>query len=66
MVWQLLGRGGDGRYDVNHSSIGTIRRTVKAKAPLRVQLLLTFGGRGGEEQEASALLRVNKSLTFLL
>ena len=24
-----------------------VRRTVKAKAPLRVQLLLTFGGRGG-------------------
>ena len=30
---------------------------VKAKAPLRVQFLVTFlGGRGGEEQEASALL----------
>ena len=61
MVWQLLGRGGDGRYDVNHSSIGTIRRTVKAKAPLRVQLLLTFG-RGGEEQEASALLSKQEPL----
>ena len=24
-----------------------VRRTVNAKAPLRVQLLLTFGGRGG-------------------
>ena len=32
-----------------------IRRNVKAKAPLRVQLSLTFEGEGGEEQEASAL-----------
>ena len=38
-----------------YSSREGLRRPVKAKAPLRVQLLLTFGGRG-EEQEASALL----------
>ena len=31
------------------------RRAVVTKAPLRVQFLLTFGGRG-EEQEALALL----------
>ena len=33
-----------------------LRRTVVTKAPLRVQFLRTFGGRGGEEQETSALL----------
>ena len=33
-----------------------LRRDVKAKAPLRVQLLLAFGGEGGEEQEALTLL----------
>ena len=29
----------------------SLRRTVKANAPLRVQLLLTFGGRGGEKSK---------------
>ena len=36
-----------------------LRRNVKAKAPLRVQLFLTFGGEG-EEQEASALISKKK------
>ena len=33
-----------------------LRRTVVTKALLRVQFLPTFGGEGGEEQEALALL----------
>ena len=41
----------------NNLFIVDFRRTVVTKAPLRVQFLPTFGGVGGEEQEASALLR---------
>ena len=40
----------------NNLFIVDFRRTVVTKAPLRVQFLLTFGGKVGEEQEALALL----------
>ena len=50
----------NGRVDVK-LDWRPMRRAIKAKAPLRVQFLLTFGGRG-EEQEALDLLSKKKGV----
>ena len=56
-VWVVTSHQGGARRFLKHLGTisGSIRRAVQIKPLLRVQFLLTLGGRG-EEQETSALL----------